>query len=239
MRYRLLDSIRAFAVEMLAEAGLTDRALASHAQWFAAAAASSTDGVRSARQAEHLRFARAERANIDAALAWCAVHDPQLALSIVNGFGWAWVVLGDSRGAERILTALAAVGNAVDPSQRATALLLAAWIEASIGALEYWRVSTSASRPRSLTTRAIPTCRLVAAYYLAYVVSHHGDFRQAIDLTDRSRALYLEIERPWDLAANELFAARGDLGGRSASRRRGVRSRGDRTHCSRLLDRND
>ena len=66
----------------------------------------STPGVRSAHQAEHLSFARTERANIDAALVWAATHDPLQALGIVNGFGWAWVVLGDSRGAQRILTAL-------------------------------------------------------------------------------------------------------------------------------------
>ena len=38
-RYRLLDSIRAFALEAMAEAGLTERALAAHAAWFADAAA--------------------------------------------------------------------------------------------------------------------------------------------------------------------------------------------------------
>ena len=80
--------------------------------WFADAAAASTDGVRSSRQGEHLAVARAERANIDAALAWSATHDPRLALEIVNGFGWAWVVLGDSRGAQRIRAALDAVGDA-------------------------------------------------------------------------------------------------------------------------------
>ena len=75
VRYRLLDSIRAFALEAMADAGLSERALAAHAAWFADAAASSTQGVRSSRQAEHLAFARAERANIDAALAWSA--DPR------------------------------------------------------------------------------------------------------------------------------------------------------------------
>ena len=30
------------------------------------------------RQAEHLSFARAERANLDAALAWSVTHDPLL-----------------------------------------------------------------------------------------------------------------------------------------------------------------
>ena len=65
-RYRLLDSIRAFALEAMGE--LRERAFDAHAAWYAEQAAVSTAGVRSARQAEHLAFARAERANIDAAL---------------------------------------------------------------------------------------------------------------------------------------------------------------------------
>ncbi len=67
-RYRLLDSIRAFAVDAMYDAGLTPTAMAAHARWYADTAASSTSGVRSSRQADHLAFARTERANIDAAL---------------------------------------------------------------------------------------------------------------------------------------------------------------------------
>ena len=136
VRYRLLDSIRAFALEALNDADLADRARAAHAAWFAEAARFSTEGVRSRHQAEHLSFARTERANIDVALAWGATHDPMLALGIVNGFGWAWVVLGDSRGAQRILTALDAASDTAPARDRARALLLAAWIEASTGHLE-------------------------------------------------------------------------------------------------------
>ena len=175
VRYRLLDSIRAFALEAMADAGLTERALAAHAAWFADAAASSTQGVRSSRQAEHLSFARAERANIDAALAWSAAHDPLLALDIVNGFGWAWIVLGDSRGAQRILTALDAAGDAAPDRDRAAALLLAAWIEASTGHLELARDHIAAAAELA---DAIDDVDLQArcCYYLAYVVSHHGEF---------------------------------------------------------------
>ena len=111
VRYRLLDSIRAFALEAMTDAQLSERALAAHAAWFADGRRVLHPGVRSSHQADHLAFARAERANIDAALAWSAIHDPLLALSLVNGFGWAWVVLGDSRGAQRLLTALDAVGD--------------------------------------------------------------------------------------------------------------------------------
>ena len=132
-RYRLLDSIRAFALDAMAQSGLTERALAAHAGWYADAAGASTPGVRSSRQADHLAFARAERANLDAALAWSETHDPLLAIRIVNGFGWAWIVLGDSRGAQRLLRALDAAGDAAPARDRAGALLLAAWIEASTG----------------------------------------------------------------------------------------------------------
>ena len=145
-RYRLLDSIRAFALEAMADAGLTDRGQDAHAAWFAAAAAASTNGVRSAQQAEHLSFARTERANIDAALAWSAARAPRRALDIANGFGWAWIVLGDSRGAQRILTALDAAGDTAPVRDRAGALLLAAWIEASTGDLEPARAARGGRR---------------------------------------------------------------------------------------------
>ena len=72
-RYRLLDSIRAFAIEATDDA---DVAADAHSRWLADLAATSTEGVRSADQADYLAVARAERANIDAALAWCATHDP-------------------------------------------------------------------------------------------------------------------------------------------------------------------
>jgi tetratricopeptide (TPR) repeat protein len=210
IRYRLLDSIRAFALEAMTEAGMAEVALAAHARWFANAAASSTPGVRSGRQAEYLWHARSERANIDAALAWSAIRDPLLALDIVNGFGWAWVVLGDSRGAQRILTALDAVGEAAPPRDRAGALLLAAWIEASTGRLEPARHHIAAAT--ELAERIDDfDLRARCLYYLAYVVSHSGEFGSAMELTARSSAIYDTMDRPWDQAACWLFAARAAI----------------------------
>src|SRR6185436_9924686 len=211
-RYGLLDSIRAFAVEAMGDE--TTRGFDAHAAWFAAAAAESTAGVRSARQGEYLRFARTERANIDAALAW---SDPLQALAIANGFGWAWIVLGDSRGAQRLLTALDAAGESAPARDRATALLLAAWIEASSGHLEPARrhieeASALADDPRG-------------DYYLAYVVSHHGDWEHGLELTERARA---RLEDPWDLAANALFAARAAISAGDTARATGAREEVDR-----------
>jgi len=210
VRYRLLDSIRAFALEALGDAGLSSIGLAAHAQWLADVAASSTPGVRSARQAEHLAFARAERANIDAAIAWGVEADPLLALDLARGFGWAWVVQGDSRGAQRLLAALDVAGDRGKPADRAEAMLLAGWIEASSGHLE------PARRHVDLATEladAIDDVELRArcCYYLAYVVSHHGEWDYALELTERSATLYQGLDRPWDQAANALFAARAAI----------------------------
>ena len=233
IRYRLLDSIRAFALEALAEAGLTERALAAHAAWFAQAARSSTDGVRSGHQADHLGFARDERANIDAVLAWATVHDPGLALRVVNGFGWAWIVLGDSRGAQRILAALDAAGEAAPPRDRATALLLAGWIEASTGHLGPARKHVGAAGAIADATGDVDL-QARCAYYLAYVVSHDGEFVQAMELTDRSDTLYDGLDRPWDQAANWLFASRAAIS--EGDHARAVEARDQVEHWLRMVD---
>jgi predicted ATPase/DNA-binding SARP family transcriptional activator len=209
-RYRLLDSIRAFALEAMAEAGEAELALESHARWYADLAAGSTSGVRSADQDKHLRFARTERANIDAALAWSVGHDPLRALDLASGFGWAWVVLGDSRGAERIVAALEATAGLDTDRQRAVALLLAGWIEASTGDLALARQHVDAATGLAESSDDLDL-QARCAYYLAYVVSHHGEFREALALTDRSRAIYDGLHRPWDQAANALFAARAAI----------------------------
>ena len=107
----------------------------------------------------------------------------------MNGFGWAWVVLGDSRGAQRISAALDAVGDAAPARDRAVALLLEGWIEASTGDLK---------PARDHVAQAIEIAEQIgdtdlqarSSYYLAYVVSHQGEWEQALELTDRANALY-------------------------------------------------
>ena len=210
VRYRLLDSIREFAIGAMTEQGVSERAWAAHAAWYAEAAGLSTEGVRGSHQAEHLSFARAERANIDAALAWASGHDPLLALDVVNGFGWAWVVLGDSRGATRILAALEAAGDGAPPGHRATALLLAAWMEASTGDTDLAHDHIAAAAELAEEAGDIDL-QARCCYYLAYVVSHRGDFTRAIELTARSSSLYDGLDRPWDQAATWLFAARAAI----------------------------
>jgi predicted ATPase/DNA-binding SARP family transcriptional activator len=210
LRYRVLDSIRAFALDAARDAGHEEQAHAAHAHWFATAAASSTAGVRSAAQAEHLDLVRTERANIDAALGWAVTNDPTLGLDIANGFGWAWIVLGDSRGADRLVSALSVAKDEARASERAAALLLAGWIEASTGDLSKARDHVQAATTIAEET-ADDELRAQCSYYLAYVVSHEGRWQEALELTDRSAQLLDPLDRPWHQAANALFAARAAI----------------------------
>ena len=216
-RYRLLDSIRSFALEAMEDAGVTRAAYAAQAAWLLQAARGSTAGVRSAAQAEHLSFLRAERANVDAVLAWCAPHDPQLGLDIAVGFGWGWIVLGDSRGAQRIASALEAAGDMPPAARRAEALLLTGWIEASTGRLELAREHADTAIAIAMAINDVEL-RARGAYHLAYVVSHEGDWAHALELTDRSDLLYAGLDCPWDRAANALFASRAAISARDLDR---------------------
>ena len=127
----------------------------------------------------------------------------------MNGFGWAWVVLGDSRGSQRIRAALDAVGAAAPPRDRAVALLLAGWIEASTGDLapalhDILEATDLAEDIGDVELQA--RC----SYHLAYVVSHQGEWSRALELTDRSRRA-LPRSRPPVGSGREL-AVRGACG---------------------------
>ena len=144
VRYRLLDSVRAYAADRLLESGQLATVAAAHAEWYAGVAAWSDERVRTRHQPECLSVARAERANVDAALAWCAEHDRGLGLRIALGCGWTWVVLGDGpAGAARLRSALY---DGAPPVERAQALLLAGWLEASAGDLALAQADLDAAR---------------------------------------------------------------------------------------------
>ena len=71
-------------------------------------------------------------------------------------------------------------------------------------------------------------------YHLAYVVSHHGEWEHALELTARSRALYDELDRPWDQAANALFASRAAIS--AGDRGRAAEARDQVEHWLRIVD---
>lgn len=208
VRYRLLDSIHAFAAARLAESQDAENAAAAHAGWYAEKAAWCEENVRSARQPECLAFARTERANVDAALAWCAEHDRALGVRIAIGLGWTWVVLGDGpAGAARIRQALTAETPDRDT---ATALLLAGWLEASAGnvAIAAADLDAAAALASGLDDAVLGAD---VARHRAFLAIQQG----RPDLVLAHGAASLVVCRPlgltWRVAASLLLSAYGAL----------------------------
>ena len=136
-RYRLLDSVRSFALDRLRESGCDDAAFTAHAHWYAERADWVGASVRGVAQPDCVSFVRGEQPDIDAALDWCARHDPTLGVRIANGFGWAWVVLGAGvQAATRVRGAIAAAALPDPDPARTRSLLLSGWLEASAGDVE-------------------------------------------------------------------------------------------------------
>ncbi|WP_406285886.1 AfsR/SARP family transcriptional regulator [Embleya sp. NBC_00896] len=97
-RFRMLETIRAFGVARLAEAGEEDRLRRAHAEYFLALAAEADPGLRGPDQLALLARLTAEHANTDAALRWAIHADTDLALRLHAALTWSWW-LGGRRGA--------------------------------------------------------------------------------------------------------------------------------------------
>jgi predicted ATPase/DNA-binding SARP family transcriptional activator len=195
VRYRLLDSVREFALSRLADPAV---AFGAHAAWFAAAASAARDGLRGPSQPFHLALVRRERANIDAALAWCAEHDPALGLDMATGFAWAWVFLG---GGADAATRMRTAGSSDE------ARLFAAWFEASAG-----DINRAVDEVRSLASSAR------AQLFLAFIHSQQGRGPEALDVLASCR----DALTGWDRGAAWLLTAWastaiGDLPGAAAA----------------------
>ena len=123
-RYRLLETVRAYASDRLAEAGESAALAARHARWALALAEGAGDAPGLDRDAANLR----------AGLDWVVAHEPDLAVPFCLAPWPFWLRRTDLAEAhQRFLDALAAGGGSA--ALRADALLAAAAIDVRAGSM--------------------------------------------------------------------------------------------------------
>ncbi|MCW2832958.1 MAG: transcriptional activator domain [Nocardioides sp.] len=208
VRYRLLDSIRAYASERLADSQLTETVHRAHAVWYAQRADWCAENIRSANQPTCLTIARTERANVHSALSWSRTNDPDLGVRIALGFGWTWVVLGDGpAAAARVRSTLS---STTPPLHTVSAHLVASWLEASAGnvALAQQDLDTAASIAGQLTTAEF---KADVARHRAFVFLQQGLAHEALACSVASLATYRDLDLQWETAASLILAAYGEL----------------------------
>ena len=97
-RYRMLETIRAYCAERLAEAGEEDRVRLAFATHFLELAETADPLLRTASQQAWMRRLTVEQDNVHAALRWAVERrDAALALRFGQALGWFWLLRGQRR----------------------------------------------------------------------------------------------------------------------------------------------
>jgi predicted ATPase len=202
-RYRLLDSVRAFAADRAAEAGAAGAAADALVSWTARFAATVAGSVRGHDQAQQVAATAAERATIDAALDRARGTNPLTGLRIAVDLGWAWVLLDDGSAPGRLRAARLAVDS--PPRElEVGALLLESWFEAMSGDLTPAR--TLLDRATALA-EGNASLAVLARWYGGFVLPQEGRAAEALAELATCRDAYAATGATWEEGGTALLAA--------------------------------
>jgi len=206
-RYRLLESVAAYSLRRLREAGEHRQVLRRHRQFYGDLAERAARRLRGYDQRSWLRCLDAEAANLHAAIG-SATHDGDTAaLRMANALAWYWLLSGRLAQARRTLEeALATPGGSA--SERATAV---AW---------HSGFATLAGEPRGHAAPPLdeiddPGTRALLQWFHAFVASDFGDPSVAEAMLGDAVASFRATGDQWGMAAAlstraKLAMIRGD-----------------------------
>jgi predicted ATPase/DNA-binding CsgD family transcriptional regulator/transcriptional regulator with XRE-family HTH domain len=215
-RYLMLETLRAYGAERLAETGEQDQAAAALAGYALRVAEEAAAGLQTRTgEREAARWLDAEDATMRQVLAWAMGRDPEVALRLASALGWWWFLRARLVGQRPLLAEI--IGRAEVGSDRwCDAQFLFAWaaeFSADVaGAVEHFTVlrDAVAGRPPSPALANALAGR-------SYALRDLGQFPEAAEDARRALAVAREVSHPFgevvallDLAL--AAAAVGDLG---------------------------
>ncbi|CAA9275089.1 MAG: hypothetical protein AVDCRST_MAG10-3544 [uncultured Acidimicrobiales bacterium] len=205
-RFRLLDSFREYANELLAASGSCDAVAARHAQWFTTLAEDADVKVRSDEQDVWLRRLHGELPNFRRALEWAFDRDPQLGARLATALSWFWTLEGMLIEACRWLDRAVATPN-LPPRLRSKALTASGYLAAPLGRLDYARDAcdeAAAIAAEEGDDWAVGNALITAG------VARWGldDFDRAIDAHTEAIARFAEVGNEWGMSVARALLAR-------------------------------
>ncbi|MFD7629379.1 BTAD domain-containing putative transcriptional regulator [Streptomyces sp. NPDC059851] len=121
-RYRMLETIRAYGLERLVDAGEREDVRRAHAAYFTELARTADPHLRRAGQLEWLARLGAEHDNLKAALRGAvAAEDAPTAVSMVAAAGWYWWLSGHKAEGAQLAAAALALPGSVEDGERVVA----------------------------------------------------------------------------------------------------------------------
>jgi predicted ATPase/DNA-binding SARP family transcriptional activator len=216
LRYRMLDTVRAYAADALAGAGEADTVRAAHAAYFLGRAEAAEPELRGHDQLRWLAYLEREYENLTAALRWATDRgDVPTALRFGMALGWFWFLRGGAGEAESWLAEALARSDAVDvdPAVLAGAYAYGAMMAFGVGDLDRARACADRARRLALATDPPPTHPAVA-FVSALAVLESFDLASVFTALSR----LADQPDPWVAAAGRLVRGHaaetfGDLDG--------------------------
>jgi predicted ATPase/DNA-binding SARP family transcriptional activator len=201
VRYRLLETVAAYAGERLADAGEEEATRRRHAVACAELAERAAARLRGRDQQEWLQHLDAETANLRAALDTAVARpDPALALRLVGALTWYWFLRGRHHTARRSLSAALRIPGQAPSVARADARAALA----SVTIRERGVDDPAAHSQAALAEYAgldAPGALAHAQWLHAYVMSGIGELEAGERLAGAALATFRELGDPWGTAA--------------------------------------
>ena len=203
-RLSMLETIREYALERLAESGERDATERAHAHYYLTLALTGELALRGPEQVQWMEWLELEVNNLRAALRWAQDHDAKdVGLRLAGALWYFWFLSGRQNEGRGWLAALlvASPEAAQAPDVRAKAIVGASWLARSQGAFAeatalageglalYERLADRGGRADALTT-------------LVCVALDQDDPVRARPLAQESLALRREVGERWALGSS-------------------------------------
>jgi tetratricopeptide (TPR) repeat protein len=216
-RYRLLDTLRAYALDVLVDLD-ADETRSRHTDFYVNVAEQGEKEIRGPEQLVWLDRLRTDINNFRAALEWSLLTgDTTDAARLAGALAWFWTLDGMLIEAVPHLERLVSI-EAIPPQIRARCLWGYALLAASLGRLETARDSgyLAAELARSCGDDAGAAYGLNAAAVAEWALGHHD---RSLDVHREALLLLDKIDDRWGLAVCHVLEARTlfDLGDASAA----------------------
>jgi predicted ATPase/DNA-binding SARP family transcriptional activator len=207
-RYRLLESVAAYSLQRLCQAGESGQLRLRHRRYYTSLAERAAPHLHGHDQRSWLRRLDAEAANLHNALDSAFRDNDDAAVRLVNALAWYWFLRGRLTEARRALDEALALGHG-SSTARATAT---AWKSGF--------TTLAGERPRHPAPPPVgsiddPTIRATLEWFHAFVASDFGDPSVGEAMLGQALASFRALGDQWGIAAAlstraKLAMVRGD-----------------------------
>jgi predicted ATPase/DNA-binding SARP family transcriptional activator len=208
-RFRLLDTLRAYAVELLAELDADDTRR-RHAQHYALLAEACEPVIRGGDQRTALKRLRVETPNLRAAIDWSLANgDLEVAMRLAGSLAWFWTLDGRLDRATEQLHRAAAVEE-VPAAVRAKVLWGYALMINGLGDIDR---AVQAAQLSTVLARQTGDDAAIGAGLNALAVAHwsRGEVDAAIAAHDEAIKRFIAVEDVWGESICKVLRARTAL----------------------------